>query len=68
MLQPSSAKKALDVLQLPESPIFFIAFLIIKKYFFSFFCWVLLHFNRFASSCNCLVHTLWVVFVVSPSS
>ena len=33
-----------------------------------FFCWFFLHFNRFASSFNCLVHTLWVVFAISPSS
>ena len=61
-------EKALNVLQLPESPTPSITLLIIKRYFLSFFCWFFLHFNRFASSFNCLVHTLWVVFSISPFS
>ena len=61
-------KKALNVLQPSESPTSFLAFLIIKRYFLSFFCWFSLHFDRFTSSFNCLMHTLWVVFAISPSS
>ena len=55
-------QKTPSALQHSESPSTFIVFLIIKRYLLSFFCWSFLHFNRFASSCNCPVHTLWVAF------
>ena len=61
-LSPSPAKNSLSALQHSEPPSSFIVFLIIKRYLLSFFCWFFLHFNPFASSCNCLVHTLWVIF------